>query len=132
MINESLQIDNAIDMFLDVLGDKIYPQVHAKIEIVSIRRDRPNMTQEEISEDTAASSIRVAVEHSFAKIVNLFPFVDFKNGFKINEREVGRYVIVAALMVNLHTCLYGSQICLQFSVGDHIIHPPTRESYMSV
>ena len=44
-------------------------------------------SQEE--EDSAGSVIRVPIEHSFGKIANLFPFVDYKKKLKLNERAIG-------------------------------------------
>ena len=130
-IRESLIDINTQDMDMDVLADKIYPQIHAN-GIASLRRNHRNLIDQEIEEDTAAASVRVGVEQSFAKIVNHFPFVDFKKGLKINEREIGKYIVVAAILVNLHTCLYGSQLCTHFSINNHFIYPPTLEDYMMV
>jgi nuclease HARBI1 len=113
----------------DILADAIYPQIRGD-GIVSLRQG--DRTVEEEAEDSAASVVRTHVEHSFAKIVNIFPFVDFKKGLKLNEREIGKYMVVGALFTNLHTCLYGSQVCNQFSYGAEIILPPTLEEYMSM
>jgi nuclease HARBI1 len=115
----------------DILADKIYPQVHAN-GVVSLRQDRFILGEEDVAEDAAASSIRTSVEHSFSKMVNLFPFLDYKKGLKMNERAIGRFFTVGALLTNLHTCLYGSQVCDQFSTANDIILPPSLEAYMLV
>ena len=89
-------------------------------------------TRAEEEEDSAAASARVHVKHLFEKMVNLLPFLDFSKGLKINEREIGRYMVVGALIINLLTCLYGCQVCAQFSADFDIILPPTLEEYMAV
>ena len=113
-----------------ILADKIYPQVYGN-GVVSLRQQQFRYDEEDEAEDAAASSARVNVEHIFAKMVNLFPFLDFSKGLRVNERAIGQYVIVGALIINLHTCLYGSQVCSQFSTSYDIILPPTLESYMA-
>ncbi len=40
--------------------------------------------------------MRIGVEHSSYEIDNLFPIVDFSTSLKLNEREVGKYIVVAA------------------------------------
>jgi len=115
----------------DILADKIYPQVRGN-GIVSLRKNQYRYTRAEEEEDFAAASARVHVEHFFAKMVNLLSFLDFSKGLKINERETGRYMVVIELIINLHTCLYGSQVCAQFSTDFDIILPPTLEEYMAV
>jgi hypothetical protein len=129
-IRNTADEENMVEQY-DILGDKIYPQIHAN-GIVSLRQNHFLLSQEDIDEDKAASSIRVCVEHSFSKLINLFPYIDFHKGLKINEREVGKYMVIAALLTNLHTCLYGSQVCQQFSSTNEVILPPTLEEYMEV
>ena len=113
---------------MDVLGDKIYNlRVYG---IVSLRKNYRNPDEE--LEDSAGSVIRVPIEHSFGKIVNLFPFVDYKKKLKINERAIGSYIVVCALLTNIHTCLYGSEVCNMFSSDDDYMLLPTLEEYMAV
>lgn len=64
------------------------------------------------------SKLRVTVEWGFAKIIQLFPFLDFK-------QELGNYYKVATILTNCHTCLYGSQVCDYFELD-----PPTLEDYL--
>ena len=131
MMHEALE-DGQLDVGrFDILADKIYPQVRGN-GIVSLRQNQYRHTRVEEEEDSAAASACVHVEHLFAKMVNLLPFLDFSKGLKVNEREIGRYMVVGALIINLHTCLYGSQVCAQFSTDFDIILPPTLEEYMAV
>ena len=54
------------------------------------------------------SKVRVSVEWAFGKITQYFTYVDFKRNSKVLLQPVGKYYIIAALLTNCHTCLYGS------------------------
>ena len=98
----------------DILADKIYPQVRGN-GAVSLRQNQYRYTRAE-EEDSAAASTRVHVEaYNIDALINLLPFLDFSKGLKINVREIGIYMVVIALIINLHTCLYGSQVCTNFN-----------------
>jgi nuclease HARBI1 len=71
------------------------------------------------------SSVRECVEWGFGKIVSLFAFVDFKKNQKIFLQPIGRMYVVAALLTNCHTCIYGSQTSMFFNCP-----PPTLENYL--
>ena len=71
------------------------------------------------------SSVREAVEWAFGKVVNLFAFVDYKKNLKLGLQQVGSFYIVAVLLTNCHTCLYGGQISDKFGVA-----PPTLQDYL--
>ena len=45
-----------------------------------------------------------------------FAFVDFKKNNKVLLQPVGKYCLVAALLMNCHTCLYGSQKSILFDL----------------
>lgn len=72
------------------------------------------------------SPLRVCVEWGFAKILQLFPFVDFKKNLKVGKEKVPKFYKVATILTNCHTCLYGSQVCQYFEVD-----PPTLEEYLN-
>ena len=72
------------------------------------------------------SKLRVCVEWGFGKICWLFAFLDFKKNLKILLQPIGKYFLVATLLTNCHTCLYGSQTGKFFELD-----PPTLESYLS-
>ena len=55
----------------------------------------------------AMSVVRVTVEWTLGKIVQLFAYLDFKNQ-KVLLQLVGSMIIVDALLTNCHTCLYES------------------------
>ncbi len=72
------------------------------------------------------SGLRVSVEWGFAKILQLFPFIDFKKNLKIRKEKVPAFYKVATILTNCHTCIYGSQVC------DYFEHEaPSLEEYLN-
>ncbi|XP_031554794.1 uncharacterized protein LOC116291725 [Actinia tenebrosa] len=72
------------------------------------------------------SKVRVTVEWGFGKITQLFAFLDFKRNLKVLLQPTAKYYLVACVLVNCHTCLYGSQTSKFFGLD-----PPTLERYLS-
>ena len=54
------------------------------------------------------SKVRVEVEWIFADVINYFKFLDFKKNLKIGLSAVGKMYLSCAIILNAHTCLYGS------------------------
>jgi hypothetical protein len=71
------------------------------------------------------SKLRSSVEWSFRKILSLFAFVDYKKNQKLFLQPVAKYYLVASLLSNCHTCLYGSVTSEYFNLP-----PPSLEEYM--
>lgn len=71
------------------------------------------------------SKLRVSVEWGFEKIIQLFPFLDFKKNLKFYKQPIGNYYKVGAIFTNCHTCLYGSQASTYFGCD-----PPQLEQYL--
>ena len=71
------------------------------------------------------SRVRVSVEWTFGKIVTYFSYLDFKRSNKVLLQPVGKYYLVAALLMNCHTCLYGSLTSRFFKLD-----PPCLERYL--
>lgn len=71
------------------------------------------------------SSLRIAAEWGFSKILTLFPFIDFKKNLKVCNEKVAKFYKVSAILSNCHTCVYGSQVCDYFE-----LNPPTLEEYL--
>ena len=69
------------------------------------------------------SKLRVSVKWGFGKTCQLFAFLDFKKNLKILLQPIGKYYLVAAVLANCHTCLYGSQTSTFFGVD-----PPELET----
>jgi hypothetical protein len=113
------------DRNFNVLAYKIYNCTSAGV--ASLLQKPLGPLQEE--DNRVGSAVRVSCEWGFAKIDNLFPFVSF--GRRLNEREVGVYVQVAALLTNAYTCLYGEGCAMYFSTATSVILPPSLEAYFT-
>jgi len=72
------------------------------------------------------TKVRISVEWGFGKIIQYFAYLDFKKNLKILLQPVGKYYFVASLLINCHTCLYGSVTSSYFEVD-----PPSLEKYLS-
>ena len=83
------------------------------------------LTEDEKRFNKAMSKVRVSVEWGFGKICQYFAFLDFKKNLKVLLQPVAKYYAVGALMVNCHTCLYGSLTSTYFEVN-----PPSLETYL--
>ena len=84
------------------------------------------LTQQQESFNKSMSRVRVAVEWTFGKVVAIFSYLDFKRNNKVLLQPIGKYYLVAALLTNCHTCLYGSQTTTFFGV-----EPPSLEMYLA-
>lgn len=85
-----------------------------------------NLTNEEKEFNARMSKLRVSVEWGFGKICQYFAFLDFKKNLKILLQPVAKYYLVATILINCHTCLYGSQTGTYFE-----LEPPSLERYLS-
>lgn len=72
------------------------------------------------------SRVRESVEWGFGKVVQYFAFLDFRKKQKILLQPIGKYYVVGVLLVNCHTCLYGSTTSSHFDVS-----PPDVQTYLS-
>lgn len=75
-------------------------------------------------EEHAAILTRLPIEWIFGDVDIHFPFVHHALQLKINEREVGTYYLIACLLTNIHSCLYGNNACVYFSNLSEFVHPP--------
>ena len=71
------------------------------------------------------SSVRVAVEWGFGKILMLWPMLDFTNYQKLFSSPLSVQYHVATLLTNIHTCYNGSQTSSFFE-----FEPPTPQEYL--
>ena len=84
------------------------------------------ITVEEEHFNSMMSSVRECVEEwEFGKILQIFAFLDFRKNLKVLS-PVAKYYLVGGLLVNCHTCLYGSQTSSYFNLS-----PPRLESYLA-
>ena len=85
-----------------------------------------HLTQHEEDFNKCMSAVRTSVEWGFGKICQYFAFLDFKKNIKIFLQPVGKYYLVGSLLINCHTCLYGSLTSSFFQLD-----PPSLETYLS-
>ena len=105
---------------LCIYGDPAYPlrpQLQAPFKGV-------RLTPDQEAWNYAMSKVRVEVEWVFGDVTSYFKFLDFKRNLKIGLSAVGKMYIVCTLMLNAHTCLYGSNSSDYFDVN-----PPALEDY---
>lgn len=85
-----------------------------------------SLTAQQQQFNTEMSRVRVSVEWAFGKVLQYFSYLDFKRSNKILLQPIGKYYLVATLLINCHTCLYGSQTSTFFKTS-----PPSLEDYLS-
>jgi hypothetical protein len=73
------------------------------------------------------SKIRVSVGWEFGKLCQYFAFLDFKKTQKILLQPVAKYYKVGSVLINCHTCLYGSVTSSFFTV-----QRPLLETYFQI
>lgn len=61
----------------------------------------------------------------FAKIIQIFPFLDLKKNLKVYKQSVADYYKVGVILTNCHTCLYGGQVAENFDC-----EPPQLDIYL--
>ena len=85
-----------------------------------------HLTDDEQEFNSRMSKVWTCVEWGFGKICQNFAYLDFKKNLKILLQPVGRYYLVACILINCHTCLYGSQTTTYFNLD-----PPSLETCLS-
>ena len=85
-----------------------------------------SLTAQQQQFNTEMSHVRVSVEWDFGKVLQYFSYLDFKRSNKILLQPIGKYYLVVTLLINCHTCLYGSQTSTFFKT-----FPPSLEDYLS-
>jgi hypothetical protein len=72
------------------------------------------------------SSVRIEVEHGFARVLALWPFLRCWWKHALFSSPVGRYYRVGILLTNAHSCLEGRN-----QVSDHFgCAPPSITEYL--
>lgn len=106
-----------------IYGDPAYPlRVHLQSPF---RMVRPNQNMQDFN--ASMSAVRVTVEWLFGDIAaNSFKFVDFKKNLKIALSNIGKMYIVAAILRNAITCLYGNSTSDFFN-----LIPPSLHEYFA-
>ena len=87
--------------------------------------DRISGSDVEQEYNASMSRARVSVEHVFGRIIKLFAFVDWKKKLQMMHAPVGKFITIAALLTNCHSCLNPNQVSQNFGVA-----PPVLEDYL--
>ena len=109
-----------------VYGDRAYSNSNGVIGAISRIGDRP-LTRKEYEHNVAMSQYRISVEWSFGKVVNLWEHCGYAKGLRVGLQAVGAMYVVAVLLTNVHSCLYGCQVAQYFNT-----EPPSLEDYLHV
>lgn len=102
-----------------IYGDPAYP-----IRPQLLAPYRGNADERQIAFNKEMSRVRQSVEWGFGKISTNCAFIDFKKNLKVLLQPVSKYYMVAAFIMNCHTCLYGSLTSSYFNCT-----PPSIERY---
>ena len=105
-----------------IYGDPAYP-LRAHL-IASFRNGV--LTPPMMEFNQSMSTVRESVEWLFNDITNYFKFLDLKKNLKIGLSSVGKMYVVAALLRNALTCLYGNQTSCFFQLD-----PPSLQEYFA-
>jgi hypothetical protein len=87
----------------------------------------PNITPDQVDDNEQMTPVRVCNEWGFAKMYERNPFLRRVCLLKMQRVDVARYVRVAVLLTNMHTCLHESNTGLYFDVRAW-----TLEEYLGV
>ena len=102
-----------------IYGDPAYPVTEQLRALF-----RGNLTPQQQRFNKEMSNVREAVEYGFGKVKSYFAFVDFKKNLKLHLMPIGKIYLVATLLTNCHTCLYGSAMSSLLGTD-----PPTLGEY---
>lgn len=105
-----------------VFADQAYP-LRPQIMVPFRGND---LTVEQAAFNRQMSAVRISVEWGFQKILQYFPFVDFKKNMKLLLQPIGAYYICATILTNCHTCLNRSETSYLFDVA-----PPSLAEYLA-
>lgn len=76
--------------------------------------------------NTKMSAVRSSVEWLFGDVINSFKFNDFKKNLKLFQNSVGKMYVVAVILRNAITCLYGNMTSEFFD-----LRPPALDTYFT-
>ena len=105
---------------LYIYGDPAYPlrpQLQGPFKAARLTLDQEAWKN-------SMSTVRVEEEWSFADVVNYFKFLDLKKNLKIGLSAVGKMYLSCAIVLNVHTRLYGLTTSTYFGVD-----PPILDQY---
>lgn len=86
-----------------------------------IAATRMNPTPQQTRDSAYMSTVRISVEHVFSKLKTRNVILDRRKLLKVAGNDVWRLARVCALMTNVHSCLHGNQIALDFNCGTPLL-----------
>ena len=121
----------AFGLFYKIFGDSAYPIGPELLKAWP----NPGRGTPERKFNRIMNKHRTVIEHVYAKVTKYFPYAGTKLHSK--KEDPGTAYAVAVLLVNCHTCLYGSSMTSRFhtklwmkSGSLTLGMPPTLESYL--
>ena len=72
--------------------------------------------------NTHMPSLRISVQHGFARLMMLWGYNGFKMGLKIGLSPVATYFMVLVLFCNIHSCFHGNQTSKKFHWSSPSVH----------
>ena len=84
-----------------------------------------HLTDDQQEFNRRMSKVITSVEWGFGRICQTFAFLDFEKNLKRLLHPIGKYYLVATILISCHTCLYGSQTSIYFDLD-----PPSIERYV--
>lgn len=87
-----------------------------------------HLSEEEQLFNKTMSSVRVSVEWFFGILKTTWAFIDWNRKHKILLSPVAKFVKVAVLLSNCHTCIRGNNLNSTF----FDCPPPTLEQYLGI
>lgn len=83
-----------------------------------------NVTPQQVQVNGILSLVSVSVEWCFGKVTECQKFLDFPRMQQAQLQPVARYYRLSVILMNAHTCLYGSLTGHNFG-----LHPPSLSEY---
>ena len=113
-------INDSNNETLAIYGDSAY--AFRRYLITPFKGSKLTQAQHDFNKNMA--SMRTSVEWGFAKMFAEFAFLDYHKNMKVFLQPVAKFYYVGAILINAHTCLYGSQTGEYFG-----LEPPALEDY---
>ena len=75
--------------------------------------------------NSVMSSVRISVEWGYSGVTQQFAFLQHKENLKIGLQPVAQFYVVATVLANCFSCLYGNQVSTYFES-----RPPSLDEYL--
>ena len=85
-----------------------------------------HLSPDELQFNNAMKKIREPIEWAFGRVLQIFPFVDYKKNLKIRLQPVAKMFATTAFLTNCITCMQGHQTADYFAC-----RPPTLAEYLA-